>query len=437
VPVKITSVQVENVKRVKAVHLEPSPNGLTIIGGKNRNGKTSVLDAIAWALGGAKFAPTNPKRDDAIGNPAIALTLSNGLKVERKGKASALTVIDPTGGRGGQQLLDAFVSQFALDLPKFMNSNDRDKAQTLLKMLGIGEELARLDADEQRIYNERHAIGQIADAKKKHAAELPEYGDAPAEPVSVSELIQSQQAILAKNGENQRKRAEVTIIAQRAENEQQRIRGLEEALEEARAKYQQTCKALEIANKSAADLQDESTAAIEASIANIEAVNAQVAANQTKARATDEAETYRAQYDAKTEELEDVRKRRLALLDNANLPLPGLAVEHGELRYHGQPWDGMAASEQLRVATAIVRRLNPECGFVLMDKLEQMDLDTLNEFGAWLESEGLQVIATRVSTGGECSIIIEDGLPQGETYAEVVTGVSDELTEARKDWGEF
>lgn len=61
------------------------------------------------------------------------------------------------------------------------------------------------------------------------------------------------------------------------------------------------------------------------------------------------------------------------------------------------------------MATAIVRRLNPDCGFVLLDKLEQMDLATLAEFGSWLQAEGLQAIATRVSTGGECQIIIEDG----------------------------
>ena len=69
----------------------------------------------------------------------------------------------------------------------------------------------------------------------------------------------------------------------------------------------------------------------------------------------------------------------------------------------------MSGSEQLRVATAIVRRLNPDCGFVLLDKLEQMDVEALGEFGQWLEAEGLQAIATRVSTGDECSVIIEDG----------------------------
>ena len=58
----------------------------------------------------------------------------------------------------------------------------------------------------------------------------------------------------------------------------------------------------------------------------------------------------------------------------------------------------------------IVRRLNPDCGFVLLDKLEQMDMTTLQEFSAWLEAEHLQAIATRVSTGSECQIIIEDGM---------------------------
>ena len=115
------------------------------------------------------------------------------------------------------------------------------------------------------------------------------------------------------------------------------------------------------------------------------------------------------QYDGLTAQIEDVRKQRLDLLDGAQMPLPGLSVEKGELTYRGQAWDNMSSAEQLQVATAIVRKLNPECGFVLLDKLEQMDLNTLREFSAWLEGEGLQAIATRVSTGDECAIIIEDG----------------------------
>lgn len=99
----------------------------------------------------------------------------------------------------------------------------------------------------------------------------------------------------------------------------------------------------------------------------------------------------------------------MKLLENADLPLPELSVKEGELVYKGQQWDNMSGSDQLKVSTAIVRKLKPQCGFVLLDKLEQMDMITLNEFSQWLQQEGLQAIATRVSTGEECSIIIEDG----------------------------
>ena len=105
-------------------------------------------------------------------------------------------------------------------------------------------------------------------------------------------------------------------------------------------------------------------------------------------------------------------------LENAPLPFPELSVQDGNLVYKGQQWDNMSGSDRLKVATAIVRKLNPKCGFVLLDKLEQMDLGTLQEFGAWLEAEGLQAIATRVSTGSECSIVISDGYVVGQEQPE-------------------
>ena len=121
--IKINKLEIENVKRVKAVKIEPTANGLTIVGGKNNQGKTSVLDSIAWALGGNSFKPSEATREGSVIPPNIHLVMSNGLVVERKGKNSDLKVIDPSGQKGGQQLLNEFVEQLALDLPKFMNSN--------------------------------------------------------------------------------------------------------------------------------------------------------------------------------------------------------------------------------------------------------------------------------------------------------------------------
>lgn len=413
---KINKLEIENVKRVKAVKLEPTANGLTIIGGKNNQGKTSVLDAIAWGLGGNRFRPTDPQRDDSVVPPSLSITMSNGLVVERKGKNSDLKVIDPEGNRAGQNLLDSFVEELALNLPKFIQQSSKEKAQTLLQIIGVGDQLALLERQETEIYNQRHAIGQIADQKQKFANEQPYFPDAPKELVSASELIKQQQSILALNGENQRKRNQlnqITADKHRIHDELSRldeqIKQLQERKESLFDLYNRTVKDEEIAMKTAQQLHDESTAKIEESINDIEKINIKVRANLNKDKAEDDAKEYREQYDTLTSQLDTVRQKKIDLLKNADLPLPGLSVEDGELIYLGKKWDCMSGSDQLKVATAIVRKLKPQCGFVLLDKLEQMDLDTLHEFGQWLDSEGLQAIATRVSTGDECSIIIEDG----------------------------
>lgn len=414
--VKISSLEVENVKRVKAVALEPAENGLTVIGGRNGQGKTSVLDSIAWALGGDRKRPSEAKREGSAVDPHLKVELSNGVVVERKGRNGSLKVTDPDGRKGGQQLLDSFVEALALDLPKFLAMSDKDKAKALLGIIGVGDELARIELQEQTLYNQRTGIGQMRDQKRGAADEMPAHPDAPSEPVSAMELIQAQQAILARNGENQRKRQEARDIEaayesarDEARRMQVQIAELQKALDSKYGEVSDLHADLETASKTAAELADESTAEIEASLAEIEATNAKVRDNQRRADAMREAEELDEQYKDMTARIEELRDAKMGLLEGADLPLAGLAVDNGLLSYEGRRWDCMSGSEQLRVATAIVRKLKPECGFVLVDKLEQMDPETLREFGAWAEAEGLQVIATRVSTGGECSIVIEDG----------------------------
>ena len=415
---KINKLEIENVKRVKAVKIEPTANGLTIIGGKNNQGKTSVLDAIAWALGGDRYRPSQAQREGSVIPPNLHIVMNNGLIVERRGKNSDLKVTDPNGKKAGQQLLNEFVEQLALDLPKFMEATSREKAQTLLQIIGVGPRLADLERQEKELYNERTYIGRTADQKEKYAKEQPYYPEVPSVPVSASELIRQQQEILAQNGENQRKR-------ERRHQLEQEYQSVTEQIQALLAKQGQLEADLKIARETSEGLTDRSTAELEENISNIEEINRKVRANLDKDKAEEDAKGYREQYKRLTAQIEEIRSQKTDLLKEADLPLPGLGVEDGELVYHGQKWDNMSGSEQLKVSTAIVRRLNPECGFVLLDKLAQMDLDTLHEFGQWLEQEGLQAIATRVSTGGECSLIIEDGYVAGQEHP---------AAEEKKEW---
>lgn len=393
--VKISEFQLENVKRIKAVQCEPTQNGITVIGGKNNQGKTSVLDSIAWALGGDRFRPSQAQREGSVIPPYIKIKLSNGIIVERQGKNSSLKVIDPSGNKGGQQLLNEFIESFALNLPKFMEANAKEKADILLRIIGVGDRLFELEKEENEIYNSRHAIGQIAAQKQKYADEMAHYDGMPDDLLSASDLIQEQQEILLQNAENKKKRERLSELREQKQR-------LQQALEECE-------KELKIAELSAAELEDRSTAELEENIQKIDEINVKIRSNLDKERAEEEAHRYQEQYNECSVQLENIRSEKKKLLESADLPLPGLSVEDGEITLNGMKWDNMSGSDQLKAATAIIRRLNPKCGFVLMDKLEQMDLDTLCDFGHWLEREGLQVIATRVSTGDECSIVIEDG----------------------------
>jgi len=429
-PVTISFIEIENTKRINLVSFHPSATGLTVLGGGSRQGKTSVLDAIAWLLGGEKFRPSDPNHRGATSNAKIKGGLSNGLTVERKGKNGALTVTDPTGAKGGQSILNKVLQVLALNLPDFMRQSDKGKAKILLKIIGVGDELQKLEESETALYADREAHGKVSKAAKAHAKEMPFHEDAPAEPVSAQKLIEGQQAILLKNAENNKAReripeieAELTAARRRLEETGERSKERMVRIEALKAEVASDIKRAEAqaaeikkqtaeltqAQKSTADLKDESTEELETQLADTEAINAKVRANAEKAEADIKAEKLNAQYTDFTDQLVEVRRSITALLEGAELPLPDLIIKGGELEYKGDKWDGMAASDQLKVATAIVRKLTPSCGFVLVDKLEGMDLDTLNDFAEWCKTQELQVIGTRVTKGSESTLVIEDG----------------------------
>lgn len=430
--VKITGFELENVKRVKAVALDCSGRALTVVGGRNAQGKTSVLDAIIWALGGDRYRPSNPVREGAE-EVLIRIALDNGVIVERKGKNGALKVTSPSG-RGGQALLNEFVSAFALDLPKFMSSSGVEKAKILLEVFPeLGIKIQKLNEQVKALYNERHSLGQIADRKAKYAQELPFDSSAPEQPLSGAEMAKRMQEALSHNAHNAGVRRSVVqsqerldALTARESAARKRVLDLEGALQEARsdlhrcvAETHQAASELDVAKGATTHLQDKDTTSIQQELEQIDAINARVRANESKRNAEEEARVLRTQYNEATTRIEELRAERLKLLATVRMPLDELTIdEEGELIYRAQRWDCMSSAEQLRVATAICATIKPACGFVLLDRLECLDVETLREFGAWLEEKGLQAIGTRVATGDECAIVIEDGMEVGTKQEE-------------------
>lgn len=421
-PVRITGLDIENVKRVSAVHLEPSETGLTVIGGDNRQGKTSVLDAIMSALGGEKFTPSNAVREGAD-KGQVTVSLSNGLVVTRSftAKGSYLKVSDPAGSKGGQMLLNEFVSEFALSLGKFLQASDRDKTKTLLQIIGV--DLTPFEEKHKRLYGEREGVGRLRERAKGHAESMPYNEAVGAEMLTPSDIMAELERKVAVNARNREIRTKAEAFRGNLKRAQQRldesadmVAELTKRLDQAKREHDERAaecvrqeKELEAATKAAAAVQDEDVTALKERLAQIEDTNAEIRKNLEREKALAEAEGYTEEYRALSHQLEANNAEMRDLLNGAAMPLPGLSVEGGVLTFAGAAWDCMSGADQLRVATAIVRKLNPACGFVLIDKIEQMDLATLREFGTWLQAEGLQAITTRVSRGDECSIVIEAG----------------------------
>ena len=168
------------------------------------------------------------------------------------------------------------------DVYYFESNENRVFAYYRSDVYEVKYKLYELEDKEARLYNERHAVGRIKDQKLKFAKEMPDYADAPKELVSAADLIKQQQEILARNGENERKRQNLKTIEARYAAAEQELRRAEEA-------YQKLKADLTIARQSAENLVDESTAELERSIAEVEEINRKVRANLDKDKAESDA----------------------------------------------------------------------------------------------------------------------------------------------------
>lgn len=425
---KIVRFELENVKKVRMVRIAPAESGLTVIGGKNHSGKTSVLDGIVYALGGEKYRPSALQNDEGVTLARISIELDGGLLVERKGKNAALKVTDKTGKRFGQKLLDSFCEQLALNLPKFLVMRDEDKAAVLLKTLGIEDKLAEIDKRETAAYNKRHDYGVIADQKIKFAKEAREYPEVGTELVDVNELMKEANDIAARNSERAMKRHRAKLAKEQSEEKLHEIEQLKLKLAET------THEAERLAALAAVEVEpDEDAESVLAQIKEAESVNAKVRANLDKEMAVAEAERCKAEYSELTAAVEAIRAERDNLLFGTTMPLPELTIGKNDagkpiLLYNGKAWDCTSTSEQYKVATAIVQRLKPECKFVLLDRMESFDSGELEKFDAWLKAQDLQAICTRVGSD-DASIIIEDGYAIDEKAAPFAEVSTESITE--------
>lgn len=474
---KVKHFTMQNVKAVNLFDYEFPASGVTSLGGKNNQGKTSVLNGMQYAVGGEAYRPSNFAKDDTDGDPGIYWEFTNGIRAQRVGESADLKVWDEDGKVVGQRLLDKYITKFALDLPRFINGTDKERCDVLLKALGVQDEVERLDSAIESEYGERTLIGRLRDQKRKAGKEMPFHEGVPDEELSPTGIMARMQEVNIRNAKIQAAKQELdknnadlvrlveagekietalakvdgdtAALCEKVDADcdakvaaiEEQIRKLQESIastnafafshkeqirksaEESKLALSQqkteNDKAVEaLTDKiTAAETQDftlEDTATFKKELEELEDINIKVRQNKEREKVLADADEHSRKYDEKTAVIEDLRKQKDALLQGAGLPYPGLSVENKVVCLNGKAWDCISESMKIRIACAIVMRINPSCKFMLVDKLEQLDSDSLAELDTFAKEHDIQIIGTRVTTNpDDCTLIIKNGYIEG------------------------
>jgi len=411
----IVSLNVENVKRVSAAHIEPD-GSLIVIGGRNGAGKTSVLDAISYALGGKGLCPKRPIRDGAE-KAEITVDLGD-LIVQRTftGNGSYLSVKSANGFKAAspQAVLDSMVGRLTFDPLAFTTMSDTDREALLKELAGI--DFTTLDQDRDEVFAERRDKNREMKALKAQLDGMPRHDDVPAEPIKVATLMDELQRREKINADNAAAREEVDALRARAKVLEEKRRSIAEQiadLEKQLSGVTEEYEALMSQGKEAArrvgELEDLNVSEIRTQIQDADSINEKVRSNRRRdelARLLDDATR---ESDAMTARLAEIDAERQAAIAAATLPIDGLDIDDDGVTYNGVPFDQISQAEKLRVSVAMGFAMNPDVKVMLIRDGSLLDDDNLRLIAEMAEENGGQVWIERVGDGPEVSVLIEDG----------------------------
>lgn len=419
---KITAISVKNYKRIREVVLKLGEGRHLIkIGGKNAQGKSSLLDAILFALAGKRAMAADPVRHGAP-LADVRVEIDGGeLVIRRKVKPDGEPSVEVTGADGTkisspQKLLDGLLGLW-IDPLEYLKLKAADQAASLMKLIDGDGAIAKLDQQRAALYQQRTDVGRDQRRADGELERLPEV--TVEEPVAVAEQAAELEAAAGKM--NQLVAARARLERARAEfktakGDVERLRELLRKAEERLATAQAEGAAAKAAVDAASDDEAATTARIQqlrAVIAGADQHNARVAAQRAaaerRARAAADVERHRAEYQRLTGEIDKIDADKAARLAAAALPVAGLGVNGDGVTLNGVPLSQASSAERWRVALGLSIAGNPTLRDVIIRDGALLDDDTMALVAEQAEAAGVQVWIERVGTHDDGVIEIVDG----------------------------
>lgn len=397
---KIISLEAENYKRLKAVEITPDGNTI-IIGGKNAQGKSSVLDAIWAALGGREGNKTQKPIRDGETKAKVRLDLGDMIVTRTwSGDNSTVKVESADGAvyKSPQALLDGLVGKLSFDPLAFTRLNAKEQRDALIDLANISLDLNEHDAERQAVYDKRADIGRQGKAIGDVAVDesLPETE------TSSADLIQQFRAMDA--GNTQRREAEKAVQAWEeavAEAEEALARAKESLAEKKKLHADTVAKLNTLPN-----YQD--TSDIDAQLENVESINAAIRMNNENRQKKAHQDQLRADYEALTKKINSLDKKKADALATADFPVEGLGFDENGVTFNNIPFGQASSAEQIRVSLAMAIAANPKLRVVRIMDGSLLDEDSMTLIASIAAENDMQVWVERVGSDG-VGVVIEDG----------------------------
>lgn len=423
-PLTIVELRASNVMRIEAVDITPDPDdSVVIIGGRNAQGKTSVLRSIAVALGGAAAAKgiSQPIRH---GEDEADITIDLGKFIVRRHfdaskRASSLTVTTADGRRfsSPQAFLDAFLGDLTFDPLAFMRLPAKEQLATLLPLVDLPFDLDDLDSERAEHYEARTIVGRERDSLRAQAeAAPPPEKNLPAEEVSTEALLAEHRAATSLAA----KRRECETLSdshlRSAQHYEARIVAIDAELERLRIERDEcvagVAASMNLAEQVSAEgdaIEVPDIADIERRLTAVESTNAAVRAAAEHRRLWHAAQAKIDEYDGLTFLIAEIDGRKTQAIADAAMPIDGLSFDDKQVLYQGVPLPQCSAAEQLRVSMAIGMAANPTIRVMLISDASLLDNDSMAAVTDMARAAGYQMWLEKVGVGDPATIIIEDG----------------------------